>query len=237
MDDENFVYLVSAAHVLFKNGLTTFDPALGETVYVTALGEGNTSSKLELHCQFLMEDGNLAKHSKADVAVARLTKMVRKETPESRFKLFALRGVREAESTGTGGFVGLDKKNAKLLSQVSLAADVLLFGYPTSLAGDNFDRSTPLLRTGIVAGVTKTGHIIIDCPSYFGNSGGLVVEVGDEGISAIGVVSKMVPLKEQIRSSLWKEVGVRYENSGYTIIEPMDRVLELIAGFPDLPED
>jgi hypothetical protein len=75
----------------------------------------------------------------------------------------------------------------------AIGNSVWLFGYPTSLANDDLDLKTPLLRAGIVAGITKRHQIVLDCPSYFGNSGGLAVELVDERQYGIGVAIKMVP--------------------------------------------
>jgi hypothetical protein len=69
---------------------------------------------------------------------------------------------------------------------------------------------------------------------YFGNSGGLVVEVTETGPSArqfpaIGIAVQMIPFIEELWSAQFKtQAGLRYENSGYSLVEPMDRVNELI---------
>jgi hypothetical protein len=39
----------------------------------------------------------------------------------------------------------------------------------------------------------------------------------------------MVPFVEELWSKQFKaQTGVRYENSGYTIVEPMDRIFDLL---------
>jgi hypothetical protein len=76
--------------------------------------------------------------------------------------------------------------------------------------------------------------IVIDCPCYFGNSGALVLEI-DESESkkvtfrGIGVVSQLIPFVEELWSKQFKlKAALRYENSGYSLVEPMDRVEELL---------
>jgi hypothetical protein len=121
-----------------------------------------------------------------------------------------------------------------MFHDVTVSNDLFLFGYPTSLASNaQLDRSTPLLRRGIVAGKTEDQRLVIDCPVYFGNSGGLVMDVNEcpngRTYRGIGIATEMVPFTEELWSKQFKkQVGVRYENSGYAIVEPMDRILELL---------
>ena len=65
--------------------------------------------------------------------------------------------------------------------------------------------------------------IILDCPAYPGNSGGLVIEIERIGVanynlSPIGIVSEYVPFYKKVT-----------QNSGYSIVVPMDAVNELIS--------
>jgi hypothetical protein len=90
-----------------------------------------------------------------------------------------------------------------------------------------------LLRKGIIAGKTEDGRLIVDCPVYFGNSGGLVIEVYREAglnhFRGIGIAVEMIPFVEELWSKQFNaKTGIRYENSGYTFVEPMDRILELL---------
>jgi hypothetical protein len=112
-----------------------------------------------------------------------------------------------------------------------------MFGYPTSLTAPIsgfFNPAQPLLRKGIVAGVNRSGRtIIVDSPSYQGNSGGPVLQVehpsfGVTSFKIIGLVSAFVPFQEE-----WENKTLRYShtivaNSGYTIVEPIDIALELV---------
>ena len=86
------------------------------------------------------------------------------------------------------------------------------------------------MRSGIIAGLTENGEIVIDCPVYYGNSGGLVINPGPGfAFAAIGVASRMVPYVEKTYSPRFEgPVAIRHENSGYAIVEPMDRVFEVI---------
>jgi hypothetical protein len=132
-------------------------------------------------------------------------------------------------------WIAMRRENCHRLSEVGVGNSVWLYGYPTSLANDDLDLKTPLLRAGIVAGITKRYQIVLDCPSYFGNSGGLATELVGEDHFGIGVAIKMIPFAEKLYSREFKQVGIRYENSGYSLIEPMDRVFELVDEIKGTP--
>lgn len=132
--------------------------------------------------------------------------------------------------------VGLTQENTTSFDKVGISNDVILFGYPTSLGNKlQLDPALPLLRRGMVAGKTEDRRIVIDCPVYFGNSGGLVVEVdqhrpGAYTFNGIGIAVEMIPFVEELWSKQFRiQSGVRHENSGYTIVEPFDRITELVA--------
>jgi len=124
-----------------------------------------------------------------------------------------------------GGIFGVGNDNYKLFKDVYVGNTVYVFGYPSSITRTNpwLDIGIPLLRKGIIAGVNKTiKSIILDCPVFGGNSGGLVLEVErySTGFSsrAIGIVTDYVPYQKE-----------SHENSGYSVVVPMDFVEELIS--------
>jgi hypothetical protein len=90
------------------------------------------------------------------------------------------------------------------------------------------DYARPLLRSGIVAGKNQARRtLIIDCPSYWGNSGGPVLEIEQAdaltwNFRVMGVVTALVPVAIPPRSS-------NIAKSGYTIVAPMDSVLSIIS--------
>jgi hypothetical protein len=122
------------------------------------------------------------------------------------------------------------------MNEVDVGADVYMFGYPTSVTGPFggiLDPSEPLLRKGIVAGVSlRSMSIIIDCPAYFGNSGGPVIQVDHPDFTStrfrvIGIVSGFVPFLEVWENKTMQYSHVIESNSGYTIVEPIDSALDL----------
>ena len=99
------------------------------------------------------------------------------------------------------GIVGVQPDQIDTFDKVLIGNEVFLFGYPNSLALaqlGQLDPNRPLLRKGIVAGTNPARRsIVLDCPSYPGNSGGPVVELIRRGfeiqLRIIGVVDQFVP--------------------------------------------
>ncbi len=115
--------------------------------------------------------------------------------------------------------------------------DIYVFGYPSSIGlqqAPQIDYNSPLIRRGIIAGLhDATSTIVLDCMTFHGNSGGPVLEVTRQGLVTnfriIGVISQYVPVLET-----WVNVSQSYPNSqlynsGYSIAEPIDPVLELVG--------
>jgi hypothetical protein len=133
---------------------------------------------------------------------------------------------------GPLGTVGVSREGAKTLDQVIVGNDVMMFGYPTSLGLQQIpeiDPFRPLLRKGIVAGKNlQRRSLVLDCPAYFGNSGGPVFEI-DRGplqtsFHLIGIVKKYVPFTATDARTFMMQT-----NSGYSVATPLDAVLQLIG--------
>jgi len=133
----------------------------------------------------------------------------------------------------------VNEKFMKKYSDVIVSNDMFLLGYPSSLGtGDmsQLDISKPLVRKGIVAGLNDNlKRLILDCFSYPGNSGGPVIDIREKGLGSyewniIGVLIQYVPFVDEITLNRSGQViGNRNSNSGYSIAEPMDKVLDLIS--------
>jgi hypothetical protein len=230
LNNDQAMYLVTACHVLFKDRLELYPGAATLTSLASDLV---TRAVFDLDCGKLLADGALQKHPRADVLVCKLGTLA---GDSSGKRLTLLPGVtlKSALPHGTS-VIGLPTEQTLKIAEVTISNDVFLFGYPTSLGRNaQIDQSTPLLRKGIVAGKTEDGRLVIDCPAYFGNSGGLVEEVMHldpftTHFNGIGIAVEMVPFVEELWSKQFKvQTGVRYENSGYTIVEPMDRIFDLL---------
>jgi hypothetical protein len=167
---------------------------------------------------------NIIRHPLADVTVVRLF------THQTPALLQNLPGVTTVQLSQTG-FLSAGRDAIARLNEVLVGNDAYLFGYPSSLAlgpVPQIDPRRPLLRKGIVAGINDATHsIILDCPSYFGNSGGPVIEADQVTLvlrhfRIIGVVDQYVPYSDGGKTFFINA------NSGYSVIIPMDFVLELV---------
>nr|MBP7497660.1 hypothetical protein [Bacteroidales bacterium] len=127
-------------------------------------------------------------------------------------------------------------------NEVLIGNDIYLFGYPTSIGltmngAIQFDKNRPLLRKGIIAGKYNDNKtIIIDCPSYYGNSGGPVIcffYSNKKYIipNIIGINIQFIPYVEtwkNIRNNLTRE---EWSNSGYSVVESSDKIIEILEDF------
>jgi S1-C subfamily serine protease len=215
-------YLVTAKHVLF-------DPKTNKLVDVAldllSYAKDPSDSKRNLatlDLSVLQHDGNIKPHPSEDVAVIKIS------TSTNTGGLVP--GVTFSEMA-TGGVLYAQLDTIRPFDQVLAGNDVIVFGYPTSVGLKELpqiDSRRPLLRKGIVAGVDPEKHsIILDCPSYPGNSGGPVVEINRVNLittefSIIGVVIQYVPFANQGNTFLL------LSNSGYSLAAPMNFVLDLV---------
>lgn len=222
------VYLVTAKHVLF-------DPAtqklLDTTLDLLSYSKDPSDSARNLitvDLSALQNSGNIKPHQSEDVAVVKLSTVVPGGSTSS-FSGAMVPGATLKE-TASGGLLVVNLDVVKSFDQVLTGNEVMLFGYPTSLGLKQLpqiDIHRPLLRKGIVAGTNpKTRSIVLDCPAYFGNSGGPVLELDKQAFTTtfriIGVINQYVPFLDAGRSFQM------LSNSGYSIATPMDFVLDLV---------
>lgn len=125
----------------------------------------------------------------------------------------------------------------KRIADLETMTDVYTIGYPRSLSLNiNFDYNQPLIRHGILAGVDIVkNRIIADCPTYQGNSGGMVFELNKFSgeIFLIGLVSQFVPFEERWKNEAYGYYNTNVYNSGYTVVAPIDAVLNQINQLPN----
>jgi hypothetical protein len=174
-----------------------------------------------------LESGRLLRHADADVAVGRLGTI-----DGNKIEL-----VTGCAFISKPGLVGVSRDSGiELFKDVLISNDCYIFGYPNSLSfapGSQFDYDKPLLRKGIVAGTDAARRtLILDCPVYWGNSGGPVVQVSHIAnamiLKVIGVVSQFIPLVETWTNARQGIAHNELINSGYSVAVSMDPVIELI---------
>lgn len=225
--DNKNIFLVTAKHVLFDDN--------------NAL----RSKEIEITCQTIqnfdpfifktnLEIAEVKSHKIADVTIVNVGKLTPKE--DAKDKTFNYSKGTKVLSRGQTKPIIAYKEDSLNFHEVSIASDIYIFGYPTSLGIETsvqFDSNKPLIRKGIVANVyNPMKTIILDCPVYGGNSGGPVVQVvhtdGKQILKLIGVVSQFIPFVQKWRNDRDKLVNKEYMNSGYSVATSLDHVIELM---------
>jgi hypothetical protein len=231
----NSVYFVTARHVLFSEPEGTNSPALlsGKAAIKSYSGAGTTNvteRDVLLDLSYLMSNGEIRYSTNHDIALVRIEDC----NPTNHNLVRLLPGVFYGSPFGLNV---MDSQMVCLLRNVDVGADVYMFGYPLSLTTpiqEKFDPAQPLLRKGIVAGVSLNKHsIVVDSPAYQGNSGGPVVQMDHPSFEEtryqiIGVVSAFVPFEEEWENKTLRYSHVTVSNSGYTLVEPIDSTIELV---------
>ena len=105
-----------------------------------------------------------------------------------------------------------------------------MVGYPKSLEVtqfNNFDFNRPLARKGIISGTDyEHNTILIDCPSYGGNSGGPIIIRKGEEFKMIGIVSSYVPYIDIWMNLTTNIKNVETSNSGLTVVTPFYLIIK-----------
>ena len=227
----NYLYLATARHVLF-------DPKTGSlkgtnATFVSHQDNGTNGGRSELRVDIaeLLKIKGIRAHAVHDVAVVRFA------TLENSTNMgFDTRYVQLVTNTGPS-VVPVRSENLRRFSEVNVADDVYVFGYPSSIGlqqSPQFDYSKPLLRKGIIAGINDPGQtVVVDSAVYFGNSGGPVavreqVNVFVTGFHVIGVVSELIPFVDIWENKRFGYTNANVSNSGYAVVEPVDFILELL---------
>ena len=230
-DKKTFWYFVTAKHVLLsRDPVKRVDTLLGKTAKLRILDsdpQDTSSHVLLLDLVAIQKDNRLLGHKSADVILVKLG-------ASDSTNLWTLAGTHWISR----GHNPIHIRTIDMLSnyaEVRIGNNIFVYGYPTSIGLQwmpQFDYNRPLLRKGIVAGkFEQTQTIILDSPSYFGTSGGPVIQESQEEIGTkfkiIGIVTELIPFDESI---LNKSVKPRmlFTNSGYTVIESADRILEIL---------
>jgi len=224
------LYFVTAKHVLF----TPRGEMLGNEITLFSYPKDSYTVQprlMKIDLQVLSAKGHVKSHPTRDIALIRIGKLIEDGTKADYLpEVVHLGNTSLPLATADLGIV-------RKYNEVLVGDEVITFGYPVSLGlgSQQLDPSRPLLRKGIIAGLNPLQQtIILDSPSFGGNSGGPVLEREWEGVGyrffLIGVVTAFVPYA--IRDSNGHETGAKSFNSGYSIAVPMDYVLELVADKP-----
>ncbi|MGB7098434.1 MAG: trypsin-like peptidase domain-containing protein [Xanthobacteraceae bacterium] len=229
----NAEYLVTAKHVIAsglpneKTGQAQVPDLVLELVSYSK--DLPTPQRILLRVDFkmLLDRGDVKPHKLRDVAVVKIGTL--KEAQDHSLTTFFSPGVTKVEFADSG-LVSAGMIAVRKFDEVLVGNDAILYGYPASLGlpeSPQFDPLRPLLRRALIAGKDPQRHsLIIDGPVYRGNSGGPVFEIDpqppDIYFHLVGIMIEFIPLTERAPDF------TMLLNSGYSIAEPMDFVLELI---------
>jgi hypothetical protein len=226
---------VTASHVLFNEKSGDLKADIAKLLLYSKEQKENERNILELDLNKLNNMKKIHKHLSEDVAVIQIGVDNKVEGSDEK-QLQLAPGVVIIEKSPSG-VLGVSVDNIKLFKDVLTANTIYVFGYPTSIGIKEIpqiDPLRPLLRSGIVAGTNpKKYTIILDCPSYPGNSGGPVLEVENVGIAekrfkVIGILSQYIPFVETLVNTTHHYKNINISNSGYTVAVSMDSVLDLV---------
>jgi len=224
LNDDGTVYVVTAKHVLFepKKGI-----ALSEkfAIFAQPRDQGeDVYSEFSVDLKLILSETKNAKMSTThDVVIIKFF-----DVKTAKF----CEGI-TVDKQSKSGIIGVSLGSIKKFDEVLISNEVFVMGYPSSIGlkqTPQIDYNKPLLRNGIVAGKNKDRKIIIlDAEVYPGNSGGPVIKVTRESLadisySVIGLVSEFVPFAHKTVSRKDSILN----NSGYSIVTPIDPVLELL---------
>ncbi len=224
----NKIFLVTARHVLYNDNSLLKAEKLKLICY-----DRDLKNLIPIEIEVDLKNVPIRKDDSKDVAVVEMG------TRNKDSKIEYTRGIKEL--TSNGNIVVVPSNLLKKLSDVLVSNEVYILGYPMSLGMQGrpqIEPKRPLLRKGIIAGINNTnGTIILDCPVYFGNSGGLVIEVEVVGVGVkqfriIGVVVEFVPFVEKFKSLQIGYENSSFENSGYSVVVPIDTIIELTKEQP-----
>jgi len=236
---EQDVYVVTAKHVIYRPNPTTnnLDLIAEEARIVCHLltdsGIAGTPRIYSLDFSAMSLSGDLKAHASKDVVVVRIGSI---QVVDNISRLNLLSSITVVQES-VGGLVHYDMAASRRFADVEVTNDVFVLGYPISISKTemqqiNYDE--PLVRKGIVAGKNVNNQsIILDCPVYGGNSGGLVLEMNQVGLETrihlIGVVVQFVPFFEEWKNTRFPELqNTSVQNSGYSVALPVDNIYDLI---------
>lgn len=226
------VFLVTASHVLYKTDGN--DKILRDNNIRTISYDEDLSTTMPIEMLLDLSKLNLRKDDLRDIVLIEIADVVKVTGTIINFRY--LDGAKRVSPQPHVTIVVVPKEQLKKFDDVLVSNEAFILGYPNSLGiptNQQIEPQKPLLRKGIIAGKnTSNKTIILDCPVYFGNSGGIAIEVEENGDGKrrywiIGVVSQFIPFVEQLKSRQLGYTNLNFENSGYSVVVPIDTILDL----------
>jgi hypothetical protein len=258
LDTKSALYLVTARHVLFNEAVPLAPnqprPLQCKKAELRSYSKDPKERQLNrfsMDLQALNGAGKVKPHPSHDVAVVQVGVVFAATPSPTPAVPAAVPKAADASESGTvrmvsgvvvdqmapSGILALGLDTVEKFDQVLTANDIYVLGYPASIGlqqAPQIDYNTPLIRKGIIAGTNNLNKtIVLDCMTFHGNSGGPVLEVIHQGFQTrfrvVGVLSQYVPVTEKWLNMTQSYLNMQVYNSGYSIAEPMDPVIELVT--------
>lgn len=223
---KNYAYLVTAKHVIYKHDQEFIE----EEISILNQCVDGTHTRHEINLTELTKHGNIKSHFSADICVLRLFQFNDED-------IFELDGVYETQASEATA-ISITFDNMIDFNEINVGNDIYIWGYPSSIGIKNIpqiDYNQPLIRKGIISGLNKQNQkIIIDAAVYPGNSGGIISGFFNKNEDKIaGVISQLIPYEDKWYNPRNQLVNSYFSNSGYSVIEPMNFVKDVILEFDE----
>ena len=123
-------------------------------------------------------------------------------------------------------------------NQIYEGSLVFALGFPMNLVDQ--DRQYPICRLGCISRISNAFDVenaidfYVDAQTFPGNSGGPIVSRGEcaktnQKMALLGILRAYIPYREVLVSSQTHlQRSIMEENSGLTIVHPVDRILEVV---------
>jgi len=238
------LYLVTAKHVLFdKDGKLLglhidekgkVSSALGFVVGYSIKPGFDDLAEMQLDLSLLEAGGHILRKKEKDVVAIEIATLVGVEHETISLEYFkGVSTIRKADNS----LYSSTKDALEKYDETIISNDIFLLGFPTSLGIPGFpqlDSLKPLVRRGIVAGKNDSiKKLVLDCFAFHGNSGGPVIEMKEKPglieFKIIGILTEFVPYHDVLTNRMGEAVSIQDSNSGYSIAEPINVLLDLIG--------
>jgi len=228
------LYLITAKHVLFDNLNLRGNTATLKCP--SRIISDPTITIYQVNLEALIQAGEIFQHPTKDIA-GFIIGTINPNPAGVGYSINLLNGINLIQQGSTGVVSVSSTTGIKFINQVLISNDVYMYGYPSSLGikqSPQFDYTRPLLRKGIIANLyIAQGTIILDCPVYYGNSGGPAVQVEFHGNHyshhVIGVILQFIPYSENWINQSNNITHTEISNSGYSVALAMDYVFEMLG--------
>lgn len=229
--DDKKLFLITAKHVIYKKHDKNELILHGDSITIFAKDKDSLKvNPIKINVDLNKVKINISE--KADICGIFLADL-NKDPDGPGGKIDFCDGVEK--SLSGNNFVVVPDSYLLTFDQIQPSTDIFVLGYPVSIGSQDhlqIDYDQPLARKGIVAGKNhRNKTVILDCPVYPGNSGGLAIQVDQGKCKIIGIVTEFIPFFEIMYSVQHKYTNRNLENSGYSVLVPADHIVDLVHLF------